>query len=85
MKLLNFPKIKSADMPDPAALKMARDILEWCESGDVRHVAIVGVMKDGAVIDGWSSGVYRPYIMLGAITKLQMEYASKEIQTRDDR
>ena len=83
MKLIKFPEKSTQLEPDESALRMAEDLLEWCKSGAVRHVAVVGIMSDGTCIDGYSGGVFRPYVMLGALEKLKLEYAAREIQSRD--
>jgi hypothetical protein len=85
MKLLKFERPPAPESaPNQDAVKIARELLALCESGECRNVVIVGILSDDSIVDGWSRSDegMRPYMVLGAIEKLKIEFASKEIETR---
>ncbi len=65
-----------------SCVDMLRDALARAERGEIVGCTVVSVMADGAIIDGWSSGDYNRFSMLGGIEALKRDYLNREIEAR---
>ncbi len=68
--------------PDDRLIVMLEDALERAKAGELKGVAIISIMSDGCVLDGWSSGDYSRYAMLGGIESLKLDFMNTEIERR---
>ncbi len=65
---------------------MANTVREFVEESlelvkDPVAAVVILLDDEGNVIDGWRCGG-KPYVILGAIEKLKLEFASVEIESR---
>jgi hypothetical protein len=85
MKIVPFEPRTDADAEHNQQMVMTRlqEALEMARAGSVRSVAIVMMLDapDSSIVDCWHNGG-QPYIMLGAIESLKVDFLNAAIDRR---
>lgn len=85
MKIVPFEPRTDADMEHNQQMVISRlqEALEMAKAGSVRSVAVVMLLDapDSAIVDCWHNGG-QPYVMLGAIESLKVNFLNAAIDRR---
>ncbi len=66
--------------PSQHLVDMLENMLSRAKAGELVFVCVVGQLRGGEIIDGWSSSVgARPYSVLGALEAVKYEFARRNI------
>lgn len=73
--------------PNQNLVDVLEDLLQQAKEGQLRTLIAVGLCADGDIVDGWFTDPHaehiNPYLLLGALTALQLEFANATIQKRE--
>lgn len=71
------PKEKS-DLANDAVITRLTEALDMARRGELITIAICGMTSDGGIVSCWANNA-QPFVMVGAIESLKMDYMMANI------
>ncbi|ECC6545558.1 hypothetical protein C9561_16980 [Salmonella enterica] len=81
LKIVKFKPSKEMDDNNAEVIRLLEEALKSAKEGKSQSMAILLINSDGSVLDCWHSG-WRPYVMVGAMESLRLDFINANIESR---